>query len=271
MIRATTQLVAIVGTPIAQVKSPDNFNAWFASAGVDVAMIAMDVRASQVPDLIALMRGWQNLRGCVVTVPHKQAFAAGVDSTTARAAALGAVNVVRRDNDGSLAGDTADGFGFITASAAHGFAPAGCRALVIGAGGVGSAIAYALAEAGIGRLVLEDVDDERVEALTATLARTFAAVRLGRGAGDLAGFDLVVNATPIGMDARSLPLDAAVLETLSPHALVADVVTSPAVTPLLELARRRGCRVQAGPEMARSQMAYLGAFLRVMPPIEGVP
>jgi len=265
MIKGTTQLVAIIGSPIAQVKSPENFNAWFADAGSDLAMVPMDVRAGEIDACLALLRGWQNLRGCVVTVPYKQAFAARVDALSERAAALGAVNVVRREADGRLVADMVDGLGFLGAAKAHGFAPAGSRAVVVGAGGVGSAIAYALCEAGVGSLALLDVDASRQAQLATVLRQRFPALDLRLECADLAGVDLLVNATPVGMNDGALPIAPALLETLESTAHVADVVTSPVVTPLLELARAKGCTVQTGPEMAKAQVGHLGVAMGVMP------
>lgn len=266
MIQGTTQLVAIVGTPIAQVKSPENFNTYFEGTQADLAMVPMDVAPDQIDACVALLRGWRNLRGCVVTVPYKQTFAAQVDELTARACALGAVNVVRREPDGRLVGDMVDGFGFLGAARGHGFAPAGAKVLVVGAGGVGSAIAYALCEGGVASLVLLDVDAQRRERLARVLAQAFPAVQVLDGCDSLAGLDLVANATPVGMgDSAALPLAAALLQTLDASALVADVVTQPPLTPLLALAQSRGCRVQTGPEMARAQLQHLGAAMGVIP------
>ncbi|MCJ0765909.1 shikimate dehydrogenase family protein [Variovorax terrae] len=269
MLKGSTQLVAIVGTPIAQVKSPENFNAWFEREQQDLAMIAMDVRAPDLGHCIALMRGWNNLRGCVVTVPYKQAFAAQIDGLSARSAALRAVNVVRREPDGRLVGDMVDGFGFLNAARQHRFRAAGRQALVVGAGGVGGAIAHALCEAGIARLALMDTDAARQDSLAALLAQAFPAVELLRGCASLADFDLVVNATPVGMGGTGeLPLPRELLDSLRSDALAADVVTSPPVTPFLELARARGCRIQTGAEMARAQLEFLGGFIGVMPPVD---
>lgn len=266
MIKGSTQLVAIIGSPIAQVKSPENFNTWFAAAGADLAMVPMDVRAGELDACIALLRGWQNLRGCVVTVPYKQAFAARADALSERAAALGAANVVRREADGRLVADMVDGLGFLGAAETHGFAPAGAQAVVVGAGGVGSAIAYALCEAGVARLALLDVDAGRQAQLATVLRQRFPQVDLRLECASLAGTDLLVNATPVGMgDSGALPLDPALLQTLDAATHVADVVTSPVITPLLELARARGCTVQTGPEMAKAQLGHLGAAMGVMP------
>ncbi|QKZ06874.1 shikimate dehydrogenase family protein [Pseudomonas eucalypticola] len=266
MVRGSTQLVAILGTPIAQVKSPDNFNRWFADNDRDIAMLPIDLGAAALPAFVDTLRAWQNLRGCVVTVPYKQAVAPLLDALTERAAALGMANVIRREADGRLVGDHLDGIGFLKAAAAHGFQPQGKRALVVGAGGVGAAIAYALAEQGLAELVLVDVRTTQVEALKKVLLNAFPTLAIQSAYSELGSFDLVVNATPVGMgDTGHLPLPDTALASLRPSTLVADVVTSPPVTPLLAKARDLGCRIQTGPEMARAQMGNLGAFMGVTP------
>ncbi|BAN48353.1 shikimate dehydrogenase [Metapseudomonas resinovorans] len=266
MIRGSTQLVAIIGSPIAQVKSPENFNAWFAENGQDLAMIAVDMAEQNLAGFIQALRGWNNLRGCVVTVPYKQVLASQLDGLSKRAAALGSVNVIRREADGRLLGDNVDGEGFLKAARAHGFQPAERRALVIGSGGVGAAIAYSLCEGGVRQLVIADLDQPRAQALAERLQAAFPQLEIGNRYASLEAFDLVVNATPVGMGGTGeTPLPGVLLETLSPAALVADVVTSPVLTPFLELARNLGCRIQTGPEMARAQMGNLGAHMGVMP------
>ncbi|MDH4652297.1 MULTISPECIES: shikimate dehydrogenase [unclassified Pseudomonas] len=266
MIRGSTELVAIIGSPIAQVKSPENFNAWFTENDQDLAMIAVDMAEQNLATFIQSLRGWKNLRGCVVTVPYKQVLASQLDQLSPRAAALGSVNVIRREADGRLLGDNVDGEGFLKAARAHGFQPAGQRVLVVGSGGVGAAIAYSLCEGSVRQLVIADLDQPRAEALAKHLRDAFPQIVIGNRYDNLEAFDLVANATPVGMGGTGeMPLPGMLLETLSPTALVADVVTSPVVTPLLELARRLGCRIQTGPEMARAQMGNLGAHMGVMP------
>jgi len=266
MIRGSTELVAIVGSPIAQVKSPENFNTWFASNGCDLAMLPIDLQETALEAFVGSLRGWQNLRGCVVTVPYKQALAARLDGLSARAAALGSVNVVRRHSDGRLLGDNVDGAGFLGAARKQGFQPAGKRALVIGCGGVGSAIAYALGEAGVRQITLSDPSATRVGALCEVLGTAFPSLDIATHYRSLEAFDLVVNASPVGMGSTDeLPLPAPMLATLQPSTLVADVVTSPEITPLLQQARDRGCAIQTGPQMAFAQLGHLGAFMGVTP------
>jgi shikimate dehydrogenase len=266
MMLSTTGLVAILGTPIAQVQSPANFNRWFQEQGLDLAMLPLDLQPDALQAFIAAMRGWNNLHGCVVTVPYKQAVVPLLDELSPRARLLRSVNVIRRSAQGRLLGDNVDGEGFIKAAAAHGFTPAGKRALVLGAGGVGAAIAYSLTSAGLAELDIVDPTPGRTAELAATLTRSAPAVAIREQVRDLSGYDLVVNASAVGMgDTGDTPLPIEQLAGLSPRAHVADVVTKPADTSLLKLARARGCTVQAGPEMALAQMQALGAFMGVMP------
>lgn len=264
MINGSTRVVAIIGSPVAQVKSPENFNSAFAHSGDDVAMIAMDIPPEAVSDFLSLARRWKNLEGFVVTIPHKQSVAAGLDEITGRAALLGAANVVRRDPDGTLKGDMVDGLGFLTAARENGFDPVGKRALVVGGGGAGGAIAHALCEAGATTLSILDIDAARAGRLAGLLRDSFPATEVSIDA-ERGGFDLVVNATPLGMKPGDpLPLGEDVLARLQGSALVADVVTSPEVTPFLEAARVRGLAIQTGTQMARAQMTLLGAGMGVM-------
>jgi shikimate dehydrogenase len=266
MLHGSTELVAIVGSPITQVKSPENFNRWFQANRQDLAMLPIDIREDSLDAFIDTLRGWQNLRGVVVTVPYKQVLAGRLDEVSERAAALGSVNVIRRQADGRLLGDNVDGEGFLNAACLNGFRAEGKRALVIGAGGVGSAIAWSLCQAGVESLVLSDASAARCDALAAVLGKAFPAVRIDIGYTSLHGFDLLVNATPAGMGGTGeLPLDAPQLDSLQATTLVADVVTSPEITPLLAAARERGCPIQTGTQMAFAQLGNLGHFMGVTP------
>ncbi len=266
MIQSTTELVAIIGTPIAQVKSPDNFNHWFRETGQDTAMIAIDIQASTLELFIGAMRGWRNLRGCVVTVPHKRAAAPLLDALTPRAEALGCVNVIRREPSGRLVGDIVDGDGFLNAARDHAFVPKDKHVCVIGAGGAGSAIALSLCEAGASHVAIADIAAERAHTLVTILQSRFPAVGFTTGFDTLAAFDLVVNASPVGMgDDLALPISREMSNTLRPGCLVADVVTTPPLTPFLQVAIQMKCEVQTGPEMALGQLGMLGHFMGVTP------
>jgi shikimate dehydrogenase len=253
---AAAAMVVMIGQPIAQAFLPARFNAWFRDEGLNALMAPIDLAPERLGDFFASLRGWANCRGCVVTAPHKQAVAGLVDALTPRAALLGAVNLVVRADDGTLEGDNVDGAGFVAALRGNAFEIQGARAIVFGCGGAGSSIALALAENGAAALHLVDREPGRAVWLTGLVAgqghpapETGAPERLG-------GFDLVINASAAGLGGQDMVFP---LDTLRPGALVADVVTGPVVTPWLEAAQARGCRIQTGPEMAAGQFGLIAA------------
>ena len=271
MISGTTRIIGIVGHPVSQVRMPGNLNPLFGRTGQDLAMVPFDLDPVAIPQFVGVLRALGNLVGTVVTVPHKQAMARSVDVLSIRALALGAVNVVRRDADGSLHGDHVDGFGFLNAARAHGFLSAGKQALVIGAGGAGSAIAYAFCEMGVAAVTVLDTDDERAGSLVRMLKSQFPEVDVKARCDTLLGLDLVVNVTPIGMSAQDpMPLPGTLLATLASSTLVCDAITVPEITPFLAFARDRGCQVQTGAEMARASVEFIGSFLRFLPEVDPV-
>jgi shikimate dehydrogenase len=262
MIKATTKIVAIIGSPIVQVKMPEMLNAAFAERDLAVVMIPLDMGRDGIDAFVTVLRNWKNLLGCVVTVPYKQSFKPHMDEVSERSRRLQAVNVIRRNPDGALIGDMLDGRGFVSALLHNGFDIRGCRAAVIGAGGAGSAIADALCEAGAQTLAITDTDIARLDRVTAMLAATGGQARISRHIGALENYDLVVNATPSGMNGDpSLPLPEDAIRDLRPETFVADVVTVPAITPFLVAAKTRGCRIQTGADMARAQVELIGSFV----------
>lgn len=265
MMHSTTRLVAIIGTPIAQVKSPENFNRHFEVEGIDRAMIPIDLRSGEVEAFVDMVRGWENLDGFVVTIPHKTAVSELIDELTPRARFLGAANVVRRHPDGRLSGDMTDGEGFVRAAGAHGFSATGKSVLLVGAGAAGRAIGHALAEAGALEIFIHDLDENAAASLTLRLSKTFPDARFKAGAIPLRRFDLVVNASPCGMQGSDpLPVPQEVIALMPVGGLVADVITSPELTPLLTLAAECGLEIQLGCEMAKAQMFALGAAMGIM-------
>jgi shikimate dehydrogenase len=164
---------------------------------------------------------------------------------------------MRREADGRWTGDMTDGGGFIAALKRNNFDPKGKRALQIGAGGAGSAIALALTMEGAG-VTLCDLDTAKRDALIARLGRHGHKVAATDKA-DPGGFDLVVNATPAGMKAGDpLPVDA---PKIAAKTFVADIITMPLVTPLLQAAQARGCAIQNGVQMFEAQVDFITEFL----------
>jgi shikimate dehydrogenase len=252
-----TRLIPIIGDPIAQVKSPAGVTQALQQRGLNAVCAPFHVTTDDVDHFIDAAKSVQNIDGMIVTVPHKFAAYRHCDSATKRAHLLGSVQILRRDADRTWHGDHLDGEGFVAGIRAAGARPKGQRALLVGAGGAGSAIALALLEAGVERLAIHDSDVARRDALLAKLQPRFGASAT-MGSANPAGYALIVNATPSGMQAGDpLPIDG----KLEPHMFVADVVTAPAVTPLIEAARAAGCRTQVGAGMFEGVTELMVRFL----------
>ena len=257
----STTVLSILGDPITQVALPRLFSRYAAQHSLDATLIPIQLAAADLPSFTRMLRGWRNSPGCVVTYPHKQAAAALVDEATSVARRLGVVNLIRREADGRLIGHLTDGIGFLVAAHSHGFTPKGQRALVIGAGGSGSAIAYALADAGLEHLAVVDLIPARRDALLSLLAEEFRDLDLAHAPSTHKEYDLIVNATSVGADGQSLPLS---LAAYGQPKLVADVVTEPDITPLLAAARALGCAIQTGKEMALGQIEAIVQFFGLL-------
>lgn len=254
-----TRIHLIVGDPVTQTKSPAGLTREFSARGVDAVCIPMQVAPADIDAFMAAAKRVRNIDGIVVTVPHKLAATRHCDILSERSRALAAVNAMRREPDGRWSGDMTDGVALVAALRAAGVAPKDRRALVVGLGGAGSAVVLALAEAGA-RVAVHDIDAARRDDLVRRLAAWSVAV----GSADPAGHDLVVNATPLGMTAGDrLPVDAA---RIASSAVVADLVTRPAVTPLLTAARERGAQIVDGEDMFAPQAGILADFLLAQGP-----
>jgi len=253
-----TRLYVIIGDPIAQVRSPAGVSAEFAARGQDAILVPVQVAADDLPDFLSVARRLKNLDGIVVTIPHKFACYQACTSATERAHFLRTANLMRRRADGSWHGDIVDGLGFVGAARAKGIDPRGMRALLVGAGGAGSAIALALVEAGVRELAIHDSSVERRDALIGRLNVSGKAPVLA-GTTDPAGFDFVANATPAGMkDGDPLPVD---LTRLAPSAYCGCVITKPEISPWIAQARKLGCVTATGTDMYRQHQGIMVDFL----------
>jgi shikimate dehydrogenase len=241
-----TRVIFIVGDPIAQVKSPHGMTEALRARGADVIVVPVQVTPADIDAFFALAERMPNVDGLIVTVPHKFAAARLCSRVTPRARSIGAANVVRRAADGHWEADMCDGEGYIAGLRHAGCEPRGKRTLLVGAGGAGSAVAHALVDAGVAALALHDADASRLDALAAKL-RAYGPLAPVIGSTDPAGFELVINATPMGMKPDDPP--PVRVERLSPVAFVGDVVTMPAVPPLIEAARARGLGTMSGAGM----------------------
>lgn len=259
MISGTTTLVAHLGHPTHTFKSSLICNPWFDKNGIDAAVVPMGVKAADYPDLFRSLFTLTNIRGALITMPHKVTTMELVDEVSPTAAIAGATNAVLRREDGSLLADQFDGAGFVRGVLRKGFDPSGKRALVVGNGGVGSPIAASLAGLGLTGIGLFDPNAAASEALARRIGALYSDLQVVVGSNDPAGYDLVVNATPIGMkDNDPLPVD---VERVAPGSYVGDVVLNTDVTPFLKAARDRGCTIQVGSDMLFELIpAYLEFF-----------
>jgi len=243
-----TRVYYIVGDPIAQVRSPKGVTAAMREAGRDALVVPAHVAPADLAAFFAGVACMRNVDGVIITVPHKFSATEFCASLSEQAAFLGAVNTLRRTRDGGWHGDMFDGTGFVAALADEGCDLRGKHALLVGAGGAGSAIAQALVNAGVDSLDVRDNDSVRAGSLVERLAT------LGRGAvrvaaSDVAAetFDVIVNASPMGMRPDDpLPID---VSRLPASAFVGDVVTKPPLTPFIAAARARGCKTVTGTQM----------------------
>jgi len=259
LIRGSTSLVAHIGYPTETFKSPMIYNPWFERSGVDAVVVPMGCKPDNYAALLKSVFALTNIRGALITMPHKVSTLALLDEASTAVKVAGACNAVRRAADGRLQGDMFDGEGFVRGVRRKGGRIEGARALVVGCGGVGSAIAASLAAAGVALLSLYDARAEAATALSARLAQFHPALKLAAGSNDPAGHDLVVNATPLGMNAGD-PMPMAV-ERIERAAFVGEVVMKQEMTAFLKAACERGCRYQVGVDMLFEQIpAYLEYF-----------
>ena len=259
MIRGTTELVAHIGYPTHRFKSPMIYNPFFERAGIDAVVVPMSCGPERYPAFLKSVFALTNLRGAIITMPHKVSTVALLDEATSAVRIAGACNAVRRAPDGRLQGDLFDGEGFVRGVRRGGCRLEGARALVVGCGGVGSAIAASLAAAGVAALTLFDSRPESARELAQRLIAHYPEMELNSGSNDPAGHDLVVNATPLGMKAGDpMPMD---VERIAPGTFVGEVVLKDEMTPFLKAVQARGCRCQVGIDMLFEQIpAYLEFF-----------
>ncbi|MHA1523572.1 MAG: shikimate dehydrogenase family protein [Alphaproteobacteria bacterium] len=257
-VRGSTLLTGTVGDPVYPIRAPEVMGPWFAARKIDAVWLTFHVSPDDLPGFIAGARAMQNLAGFTVTMPHKQTILGHLDEITQRARNVGAANLVRREAGGRLVGDTVDGVGFTDGLERAKVPVAGQVVWLLGAGGVGSAIAFAIAELAPECLILEDRDPARAQRLKTRLANVFPTVKFAVGPVDLASVDIAINATPVGMNAGDpLPFDPA---DLSPSATVVDVIMTPEVTPLMRRATTQTRIVLGGRSMLDGQLARYAAF-----------
>ena len=258
MISGTTQLLPLFGYPTYAFKAPLIYNPWFEKHDVDAVVVPMGVKPEDYASVMKSVFQLTNVPGALVTMPHKIATANLVDDISTAARIAGSCNAILRRPDGTLLGDMFDGAGFTRGLKRKGFVFAGARCLLVGSGGVGSAIAASLAAEGVAAITVHDAFPESAAGLVSRLRTHYPELAANTGANNAAGYDLVINATPLGMPGDPLPMD---ISDLSPSTFVGEVVMKQEITPLLQAAKERGCRFQVGVDMLYEMVpAYLEFF-----------
>jgi len=259
LITGHTQIFGIIADPVVQVRTPELINAYFAEHGIDAVMVPLHVPAESLAQAMDGLRTLRNLSGLVVTVPHKKAAAAMCARLGPTASVVGAANMLRRQHDGSWVGDMFDGEGFVAGLRGQGYDPAGQRILMVGAGGAAGAMAFALAQSGVAYLGIANRTRARAAEMAQRVRQVLPHAAVEDVDNDPAGYDMVVNATSLGMRADDpLPLDA---NRLDASTLVVEIITKPPMTALLQAAQQRGCPIHEGRHMLQAQIALMARFL----------
>ena len=202
MLNGDTRIIAHVGYPTTTFKSPMIYNPWFDKRGINAAVVPLGVKAEDFVRAFPEICRFTNFHGALITMPHKIAVISLIDDASTAVKVAGSCNAVRRDDDGRLVGDMFDGEGFVRGAARRGRSLKGGKVLVVGSGGVGSAIAASSAAAGAAQIALYDVSQAAMEALASRLGRNYPKLKVTTGSNDPDGFNVVINATPLGHEVR---------------------------------------------------------------------
>jgi shikimate dehydrogenase len=253
-----TRLYPLLGDPIIYARSPDWLSRHMAQRGMNMISLPMEVPDGKLQVVMDGLAATGNVDGLSLTMPHKITGYAHCATVSETSRLLGVVSAIRRNKDGSWHGHTTDGDAFVKAQLDNGATIEGARVLVLGAGGAGSAIVISMLDAGAAEVVVHDLDAVRARRIV-ELLQPKAGGRLKLGSNDPTGFDVVSNATPMGMaEGDPLPLDPAKLERMM---FVGDVVAGHGETPLIKAARAAGCRTADGDAMVVAVLDVMCDFV----------
>ena len=228
--------------------------------GRNAVLVPMHVTSDHLGRALDGIRATRNIRGGIITMPHKVAVADLADELTPEAQTLGACNVIRRGRNGRITGSMLDGEGFVAGLAASGVSVRGKQVFLAGAGGVALGIAFALAKHGAAGISVFNRSPGRTEALRSKVGAAFPGVQIRiLPAPDPSGYDIAINATALGMKASdALPMQ---VEQLTPSIVAVEVVISDEPTPFLAAAAKRGCQIQPGLAMLEAQIGLMIFFM----------
>lgn len=259
IINGQTEFLTLMGYPIKSVKAPMIYNPHLRKQKINMILLPIEVATADFADIFKAMTKISNFKGSLVTMPHKIAAIDLADELSITAKVAGSCNALKMSADGKIIGDMFDGEGFVRGIKQKGFDPQSKKAIVIGSGGVGRAIAASLAGAGVAKLCLSDINLESCQSLAERLITYYPNLEVTFNLEHIADYDLVVNATPLGMKENDpLPMDVTQLQA---HQFVGEVVMKNDITPFLQAAKAKGCQIQVGTDMLFEQIpAYLEFF-----------
>lgn len=250
--RTKRVLLGLIGTPIAHSAAPAMHEAAARAAGFELHYHLIEVAGAGRADLVAILDGVRRMgfSGINVTYPYKEAVVPLLDALSPEARAMGAVNTVVA-RDGVLTGHNTDATGFATAYRALGRSDGEAPVAIIGTGGVGKAIGFALAGCGVSHLRLYDSDRAKAQALADQIGERARVTICGSVEAAVSGAAGLVNGTPVGMlPNRDSPIPA---DLIRKSQWVADAVYHPLWTPLLKAAQKAGAMVMTGRELSINQ------------------
>lgn len=262
-ITGRTKVLGLIADPVVQTRSPDLVNAMLERQGRfgEFVLLPMQVPGGAIAETITALRRMKNFAGAIVSMPHKTAIVTLLDELTPDARLVGAVNVIRRTVEGRMIGTIMDGEGFVAGLKAAGHDVVGASCFLAGVGGAASAIALALARHGCGSLTIHNRTISKAESLVARVRQAFPAVRVEAGEGRGQSYDIAVNATSLGMNnGDELPIANEIIEAST---LIVECVIGPEITPLLDLARRKGRAIHTGVHMLEGQLDLMLPFMGV--------
>ena len=258
-INGNTRLFGILADPIAQVKTPQVLNKYFKENNINAVLVPVHVGADGLDSVFQAFRNIKNLNGIVVTVPHKTNAVKLCDEVTPQAKAIGAINTVKRTHDGRLIGAMFDVLCFVDGLKSQGNDPKNKTVLLIGGGGAAAAIAHALVQAGTAKLALTNRTSAKAANIVQGLKNTYPDAKVVVAEANPKGFDIIVNATSLGMnEGDALPIDTSLL---TPENLVAEIIMKPEMTALLQHATQAGCAVHLGKHMLNCQTRLMAEFM----------
>lgn len=261
-ITGKTKITGLFGYPVEHTLSPAMHNAAFEHLGLDYCYVPFLVHPGSLGKAVDSIRAL-SLAGVNVTVPHKEAVIRLLDEVNEEASFIGAVNTIVH-REGTLTGYNTDGRGFMRACEEKGIAVAGKKVLIVGAGGASRAVGYYLSEKA-GSLDIYDIDTKKLDKLVSDLSQIRGNVSALPQIDPQAGFDIIVNATPLGLKKNDPhPVD---LAALLPTQTVCDLIYKR--TPLLDLAAQKGCRTMDGLGMLLWQgVLAFELWTSVSPPVD---